>query len=298
MIVKMDLGRFETYCGRKTREAVGARLSGFETLRGAAGLAGVEEIGNPWTRALFDGPFYVSAYPESPRHRGLTPASVRINLVFVQSRDGNTDAPNPSDLGGGETDKHLIYEGLSRVDVDGVLAGAATAREDNLVFSVWHPQLVQLRQECGRARHPVQIVVSERADLPFDTALLYTTPSLRTIVLTTTRRAVVLMPMLRDRPWIEIIDSGEPLSIERGVQELAARGIRRMSAVGGRRTATTLLEAGLISDLYLTTSPIEAGTPNTPLYDGPPLRLDLIVDKRGRGEERGVRFQHFVVRRD
>ena len=52
-----------------------------------------------------------------------------MDPVFVQSADGNTGARNPADLGGGETDKHLIYEGLSRVDVDGVLAGAATSGE-------------------------------------------------------------------------------------------------------------------------------------------------------------------------
>jgi 5-amino-6-(5-phosphoribosylamino)uracil reductase len=292
------LADFESYCDRKIRAAVEARLSAFETLRDASGLVGVEEIGNEWTRALFDGPFYVSACPSSDPRQGRAPMIARINLVFVQSRGGNTEAENPSHLGGGDTDKHLIYEGLSRVDADAVMAGAATAREDELVFSVWHPQLVRLREQCGRPRHPVQVVVSERADLPFDTALLYTTPSLRTIVLTTTRRAAVLTPMLQDRPWIEIIDTGEPLSILSGVRELAARGIRRISAVGGRRTATSLLEAGLISDLYLTTSPIEAGTPGTPFYEGAPLRLELVVEKQGSGEEAGVKFQHFLVRQD
>ena len=77
--------------------------------------------------ALFDGDFYVSPPPDESR-----PA---CNLVFVQSRDGNTGASNPSSLGGGETDKHLIYEGLSRVAADAVLAGAETirAREHRLV---------------------------------------------------------------------------------------------------------------------------------------------------------------------
>src|SRR5262245_54881371 len=115
MIVSMDLGRFETYCERKTREAREVPLEGFDTVSDAAGLMRLTVLGNPWTHDLFDGPFYASS-----------PAGSRINLVFVQSRDGNTDAANPSDLGGGDTDKHLIYEGLSRIDVDGVLAGATT----------------------------------------------------------------------------------------------------------------------------------------------------------------------------
>jgi hypothetical protein len=84
-------------------------------------------IGNAWTRALFDGDFYRSD------SNGDIPVT---NLVFVESREGNTGADDPSALGGGETDKHLIYEGLSRVDADAVFAGATTARHDDLVFSV------------------------------------------------------------------------------------------------------------------------------------------------------------------
>ena len=54
-------------------------------------------------------------------------------------------------LGGGETDKHLIYEGLSRVAADAVLAGAETIRGGDIVLSVWHPELVRLRASLGQA---------------------------------------------------------------------------------------------------------------------------------------------------
>ena len=77
----------------------------------------VEGIGNAWSREYFGGPFYLFNPPASG------PA---ISLVFVQSRDGNTGAANPADLGGGATDQRLIYEGLSRVAADGVMAGAST----------------------------------------------------------------------------------------------------------------------------------------------------------------------------
>jgi len=50
------------------------------------------------------------------------------SLVFVQAADGNTVASDPALLGGGQTDKHIVYEGLSRVAADAVLAGARTVR--------------------------------------------------------------------------------------------------------------------------------------------------------------------------
>src|SRR4029078_9723020 len=103
---------------------------------------------------LFVGAFYVTR-PHTPRR----PA---CSLVFVQSADGNTGAENPGTLGGGDTDTHVIYEGLSRVAAQAVLAGASTVRGSGVVFSVWHPELVQLRAALGYPRHPVQIVATMR----------------------------------------------------------------------------------------------------------------------------------------
>ena len=105
---------FATYCTRKESAAAAAPLTGFRTVRDDAPGQDLHPIGNGWTQALFDGPFYV-------RDAGA-PGLPAVSLVFVQSRDGDTVADDPSTLGGGETDKHLVYEGLSRVAADAVLA--------------------------------------------------------------------------------------------------------------------------------------------------------------------------------
>lgn len=55
------------------------------------------------------------------------------------------------------------------------------------------------------------------------------------------------------------------------------------------------LKERLISDIYLTTSAIDAGEPDTPYYEGPPLPLQRVLLKEGQGVERGVRFEHLVV---
>lgn len=238
---------------------------------------------------VFDGRFY--------RSREREPALPAVSLIFVQSRDGNTGANDPSTLGGGETDKHLIYEGLSRVDADAVMAGSTTAQADELVFSVWHPEIVRLRQALGRPRHPAQIVITDRAHMPFHRALIFNEPSLRVVIISGTAAAAGLRHALATKPWIEIIDAGTPLSMTRALQRLRRRGMQVISCVGGRRTATTLLREGLVDDLYLTTSPRPGGEAGTPFYDGPPLKTTLVVEKAGRGAEEGVRFQHFLVER-
>jgi len=284
---RANVTRFEAYCQRRENEALSASLSGFYTMEDGAAGYGLVPLGNDWTRRWFDGAFY-----RMPEGHGDRPV---VSLVFVQSRDGNTVADNPSTLGGGDTDTHLIYEGLSRVDADAVLAGAATARSERMVFSVWHPELVELRRSLGHRRHPAQVVVTDSGNLPVERGLMFEEPALPVYLITKSPVVAGLRARLRDRPWVDVVDAGDPVSLPAAMRHLRERGLRVVSAVGGRRTATALLRDRLISDIYLTTSPIEAGEPNTPYYEGPPLNLSRVLLKGGRGREAGVVFEHLLV---
>lgn len=268
--------------------AASVSIPGFQTIESLA-VDRLIELGNEWTRRLFDGPFYRSATGD--------PARPAVSLVFVQSRDLNTVADDPSTLGGGATDKHLIYEGLSRVDADAVLAGATTARGERMVFSVWHPELIRLRLERGHPRHPAQVVVTDRGDLNIDRALMFQVPELPVFVITKSSSVDALQRRVADRPWVRIIDAGEPVSLTKAMRDLRTHGIEVISAVGGRRTATSLLLEGLVDDLFLTTCPMDGGEPHTPYYEGPPLPLDLVIAKGALGQEAGVRFEHYVLSR-
>src|SRR5687767_7298064 len=280
-------GRFEAFCRRKEEAATVAAIPGYVTAetRDCGGLVALE---NPWSAELFDGAFYRSAAAARP---GIPITS----LVFVQSRDGNTVAADPSTLGGGDTDLHLIYEGLSRVDADAVLAGAATARGKEIVFSVWRSELVALRLALGLARHPAQVVVTNSGNLRFDDGLMFQEETLRVFVIARTGAVQAVRSRLVSQPWVEVIDAGEPVSFGRAFRHLHSRGIEVMSCVGGRRTATELLAGSLVSDIYLTTSARAGGEPDTPYQEGPPPSLQRIVLKEGRNEERGVTFEHFRV---
>src|SRR5690349_2668159 len=102
--------RFDEFAARKTAEALKAKLEPWKTDLDRPRDDQIA-IGSPWTRSIVDGNFYVCAPGDLPS----------TSLVFVESREGNTVAKNPSALGGGETDKHVIYEGLSRVAADAVM---------------------------------------------------------------------------------------------------------------------------------------------------------------------------------
>jgi riboflavin biosynthesis pyrimidine reductase len=266
---------------RKEAEAFSAKLEPWRT-EFSQPPADAVAIGNEWTRRLFDGDFYLSPPPSTD-----LPST---SLVFVQSREGNTVAKNPSELGGGKTDKHLIYEGLSRVAADAVLAGAETIRDSRLILSVWHPELVALRQSLGLPRHPLQIVATLRG-VDFDNTLMFNVPDLRVILLTVPQCSDSMHHALAPRPWITPVIMQRPSDLTLAFRQIAGLGISRISCIGGRTLAGQLLDAGLIQDLYLTKSPKSGGDPNTPLY---PRRLDgvPILRKRGTGKDEGVLFEH------
>lgn len=278
--------RFDDYCRAKEHAAVAAALPPYTTAAIDLQFGTFRAIGNPWSRRLFDGDFYRSTYVNLD-----IPVT---NLVIVESQEGNTGADDPATLGGGTTDKHLIYEGLSRVDADAILAGATTARSDELVLSVWHPELVALRRALGRTRHPAHVIVSSRSALRIETALMFQVPEIPVYLVTTSDAASSLRLQVATRPWIQVVDAGQPLSMRTALRELRTRGIETVSAIGGRTTARALLRERVVHDLYLTTSPHHGGEPHTPLLDAP-VNAPEVVIKRGTGAEEGVRFVHYAL---
>jgi riboflavin biosynthesis pyrimidine reductase len=273
---------FGEFVARKEAEAARAVLSPFVT-----GVdqppADVIPIGNAWTRQMFDGPFYVSAAPSQ------LPST---SLVFVRSRDGNTGAADPSSLGGGEADKHLIYEGLSRVAADAVMAGAETVRGGRIVLSIWHPELVALRASLRLPRHPVQIVATLRG-LDFS-GRLFSTPELRVVVVTVGACTKLVITPVAQRPWMTVLTMPTARDLPYAFRQLREMGIARISCIGGRTIARQLIDAGLVQDLYVTTSAKEGGEPGTPLYPRP-VKGDVVVRKRGTGPDEGVVFEHLQL---
>ncbi len=281
----MSRETFDEFELRKTAAAWTAQIDPLVTDREEPPEA-LAAIGNAWSRAMFGGLFYVSQ-----------PAAADLpttNLVFVQSRDGNTVTRDPSTLGGGAADAHLIYEGLSRVAADAVLGGAGTIGRGDTVLSVWRPELVALRAAMAMPRHPIQIVATI-GGVPVDRGLMFNTPELRVILITVPRGADAMRSALKERPWISLIVMDDPSRLTEAFRELRQRGVERLSCIGGRTLAGALLDAGLVQEIYLTTGTNEGGEPGTPVHNKP-LNGREIVRKHGTGADQGVLFQHIIIR--
>ena len=279
---------FAAFADGKTRQAEQAAIAHLKTSEDRSAAFDCVQIGNGWTQEYYGGLFSLPTLP--PRD---LPA---ISLCFVQSKDGNTVAPNPDVLGGGPTDKHLIYEGLSRVAADAVMAGAATVAGPETFFSVWHPQLVALREALAFPRHPAQVVLTGRGCIDLERTLLFNVPDAAVYVIAAPGACERLQAAAASRSWVELIpmhgrDLITPLTYLR-----EKRGIRRVSCIGGRVTATTLLDAGLVQDVCLTTTARAAGEPGTPFYAGKKkIALALMVRKHADDPEYPIAFEHLAV---
>ena len=141
-----------------------------------------------------------------------------------------------------------------------------------------------------------QVVLSLNCTMDPDLYVMFNVPDVPVYVLTNSHGRARLEPRIAARPWVRVVDVDGPEALPQQAMRLATAGIRHVSAVGGRRAATALVDAGLVQDVYLTTSPIEAGQPNTPWYVGsarPGLRAAV---KKTWSTERGeVLFEHLLV---
>lgn len=245
----------------------------------------VEPVGNAWSRLYFDGPFFVHALP---------PTLPAVSLVFVQSRDGNTGAGDPAELGGGPTDKHLIYEGLSRVAADAVLAGSRSVGASSL-FTIHLPQLIELRAQLGLPRHPAQVVMSDKGNIDLSWCI-FSTPDVRVLLLAGADCERRVGGEIAHRPWITVVPlAGSLVDTFRTLRQ--QHGLNRISAIGGRVTATSLIDAGLVQDVYLTTAAVDGGEDDTPWYVGcASPRLETVVRKREVTVRSPLLFEHCVLR--
>jgi riboflavin biosynthesis pyrimidine reductase len=139
------------------------------------------------------------------------------------------------------------------------------------------------------------VIVRSRSSLRIEQALMFQEPEIPVFIVTPTDAAGAVRRQVATRPWIQVVEGGQPLSMRTALRALRSYGIETISAIGGRTTARALLREDLVHDLYVTTSATGGGEPHTPLLEEP-LHAPAVVTKMGTGPEEGVRFVHYRLR--
>jgi len=163
-----------------------------------------------------------------------------------------------------------------RASVDAILVGAGTVRADNPRLLVRSPRRREARTARGEAASPLRVVVSKSGDLD-RSAAVFTAEGAQTAVYAGTA-----------------LDFGELLD------DLAARGVRRLMVEGGVSVLSRFLADDLADELQISVAPFLVGDPDAPHAFGPggypqsPRRRMILAESRAIGD---VQFARYLVRR-
>jgi 5-amino-6-(5-phosphoribosylamino)uracil reductase len=184
-----------------------------------------------------------------PASRSLTPEDLfdlydddgpHLRAGFVASVDGVIAVDGRSGGLGSPADK-ASFRALRTV-CDAVVVGAGTARDEDYGPVRFGDTAAAWRAAHGRSAQPPVVVVSRHGDVP---ARLLDGP----VILAVPDGVEVTAD-------VEVIRTTHPADL---VTALHARGLNRLLCEGGPMLLTTLLEAGAVDELFLTTAPTLVG---------------------------------------
>jgi riboflavin-specific deaminase-like protein len=181
--------------------------------------------------------------PEEAYAVGLpAPGTSFVRANMVQSLDGSvTDAEGLSGGLSGPADKAVFR--VLRAQADAVLVGAGTARAEG-----YRP-----------AKLPV-VLVSKRLALELTTPLFTETadgPN-RCVVVTSHDADPARVAAVRELADVITVGTGD-IDLTAAVDALRERGLRHLICEGGPSLLGSMLRAGLVDELCLTTSPMVVG---------------------------------------
>jgi riboflavin biosynthesis pyrimidine reductase len=178
---------------------------------------------------------------------------------FVSSVDGVVALPGVGESGGvvsGNSEPDRFVMGLLRAVADAVLIGAGTFRAGG--GGLWHPeaafpeardQFAHLRKQLSLRPNPLLVVVTASGHID------PTQPALHDcLIITTSQGKARLHGKLPSGARIAVLDAQhfESCSL---LDLLHTHGLQVMLTEGGPSLAGQLLAAGLLDELFLTTSP-------------------------------------------
>lgn len=206
---------------------------------------------------------------------------------FVETVDGVVaipDLPRSNALiaAGSEADRFVMA--LLRASADAILVGSGTMRASPK--GTWRPErayppateaFAELRRRRGKPASPTVAFVT--AGGSFDP----THPALdrHALVLTTQRAADPLRETVPAASEVVAVNDGDQVDLQLAVECLHERGHSLILSEGGPTLFASLLESGIVDELFLTISPLLAGRDadaRLPLIEGVELMPDATAN--------------------
>ncbi|MEZ0090385.1 dihydrofolate reductase family protein [Streptacidiphilus sp. EB129] len=149
-----------------------------------------------------------------------------------------------------------------RADSDAVLVGAGTLRGDDPRLLVYAPERRAARIARGLPEYPLKVALSGSGDL--DPGLRFWHHGGAKVAYTPTPVAAGLAERLRG--LADVVGTGPRLDPGAVLDDLGARGVRRLMVEGGGAVHALFLTAGLVDEIQLAVAPFLVGDAAAPRF--------------------------------
>ena len=188
---------------------------------------------------------------------------------MIETVDGRAARDGRSATIGGDADLQRLLD--LRTMADAVLIGTGTLRAEGYDRLVRSEERRARRLEMGLTEDPLAVVLSRRFDIPWEAGLCQA-PEQPVLIYT---GADAGEPPDVPAP-VEVVRL-EVASLTEMLNDLHARGVRKLLSEGGPTMHGALWAAGAVDELYLTITPLITGDADEPtIVDGG--RLPLAVE--------------------
>ena len=199
---------------------------------------------------------------------------------MVASVDGKAVVEGTTRALGSEADRQIFHH--LRTQTDALLVGAGTVRQERYGKAVKSDELRSKREREGLDPDPLVVIVSGRLDLPADLPL-FAEADARVVVATGAEGGIEGVAAS-----IEYMRTGDdlPLMLARLREE---HGVRSILCEGGPTLNSHLFAAGVVDELFLSTSPqLVGGAHELTIVEGrrllEPARTELVWLLEGGGD--------------
>ncbi|MBV6701135.1 RibD family protein [Kitasatospora aureofaciens] len=208
-----------------------------------------------------------------------------VLLSAAMSLDGHLDDASPERLLlSNAADFDRVDE--ERAAADAILIGGNTLRTDNPRLLVNDPARRAARVAAGRAAYPLKVTLSASGTL--DPGLRFWHTGGGKLAYTTAAGAAVLRPALDG--LADVVALGGSVDLGAVLDDLGARGVRRLMVEGGGSVHTQFLAQGLADELQLAMAPLLVGQTEAPrfvhpaAFPGGPARRMRLLEARTVGD--------------
>jgi riboflavin-specific deaminase-like protein len=192
-----------------------------------------------------------------------------LALNMVATADGRITIGGRSGAIGNDHDRRLFHE--LRAQVDAILVGAGTVRNERYGRLVRDAERRERRAAAGLDPDPLAVVVSARLALdPADIPLLQD-PDSRVVVVTASDEEIEGAEASIDYIRTPKDEAAGVVPLAPAMRELRERGVETVLCEGGPVLNSTLLQEDLVDELFLVVASKIAGGAGPSVVSGPEL---------------------------